>query len=254
MYKSWYNHFISMHREIPAGSHLSPTNDATFILQPPPNCQIVQILVYLDEGTNSAGILVDPIYWNLLDDQNKLALYFHEMIYKTWRDADGNYSNTDNVRKYVGALFASNPFPAKTSQVRLSEKALSCKTVGDNKNENTAHFYITPVAGHHEGLDARSTIYFEWLGNFGKFEAPVEYSGTTFIDYKYFENHIQQNLIGGPIQINSIFNGFKLYLGTKGNCGLGYSDSSCKFHLVQTNTDGTELSRPFVCEKVIPIQ
>ena len=253
MWKTNYqNSFEAFMRKIPAGSHLTPTDDATIILQPPPNCQIVQVLVYLDEGTSTNGILVDAELWNLLDDQNKLAFYFHETTYKMWRDGDPGYRNTDVIRKYVGALFSIDSFPSPVAKVRLADHALDCTT--DAPDRNNAHFYVTQITVDPDRPDVpHSKVYFDRLGAFGKFEGgTVEYSGVTDIPYGYFTGGSALGIFATGIQINSIFKGFSLYIsaGPRDQC----SDEGCGSFVEQKNADGSKTKQAFTCRPFIPVK
>ncbi len=241
MWNSWYHDdFLSRLNRIPSGTRLNPTNDTTLILQPPPNCKVVQVLVYIDEGADSGRILADGEFWDLLDDENKYAYYFHETIYKRFRDSYENYQSSDIVRKYVGALFSTDAFPSKSAKVRQFDKALECETTG-SANGNEALFYVTEIKDQQQQFPVpKSNVYFWWLGDFGKFAAPVEYSGTTQISYETLAGVDTGGITADHIQINSIFNGFKVTI-------------TSDFHLEQRNSDGSLLRQPFTCKPITPI-
>ncbi len=96
------------------------------------SCDLEQAAIYFD----STDVLrINQDIWNGMDSLNKVALYAHETIYRTYRRSGENSSK--NVRKLVGRLFAAAPLPPTLAGV--PEGAQSCWT-GDGQT----HFYYYP--------------------------------------------------------------------------------------------------------------
>jgi hypothetical protein len=139
--QSQYESFVSSLRAIPAGTHLTLSNDnGGLILQPPKGCQLVQVLYYADENDESGQVLVDSDYWNLLSPQSRLAFYFHETIYKSLRFAIEQSST--RTRRIVGMLLDSKPFPGPAVGLQGLESAQYCYASADSDADIS--FYAVP--------------------------------------------------------------------------------------------------------------
>jgi hypothetical protein len=247
----YQNGFVSLMKFIPTGARIRPTPDATIILDPPSNCQIVQVLVYLDEGIGAGSIAVDKEYWDLLDDQNRLAFFLHERDYKGRRDFTDT-KTSDFIRKYIGALFATATFPSWAGALRHEKEVLKCTTSLDGSvDENTAVFYIAEIENPSEGLVPRTTFYFDQFGQFGKRNGPVEYKAENYTSMKFFEGENGEGSLGTDLIVNSILGGEHLGLEANPQC-VPVNSSNCFYDwsLVKKMKDGSFLKERFTCENV----
>lgn len=96
---------VSRFQDIPTGTRLSLTNDATLPILPS-HCQVVQIAVYAKDGT----IHRDSEYWSKLNVVEQAALIVHEWIYHRARQYGA--LDSDESRKVLGHIFSGhNPEP-----------------------------------------------------------------------------------------------------------------------------------------------
>lgn len=255
-----YQHeFIRIMRFIPSGSRLRPTEDATIILDPPSNCKIIQVLVYLDEGTGSSGILVDKEYWDLVDDQNRLALFLHERDYKSVRSYS-QIDNTDSIRKYVGATFSSAPYPSPYKNVRKADSVLYCQTQANHPTTdyNPVLFYVIPIEDLPEdGIHPSTQLFFEHFGNFGNKKGPVEYMAFSIFGFEKFAGEVGPGNGGGGeiLFADSILGGNRIEIRVRTNCPTGQTDlCPVKITLHKNKSDGSSLDEEVSCKKVTTIK
>lgn len=252
------DYFVRKMKFIPKGSRLRSTDDATLILDPPPSCKIVQVIVYVDEGPDVGTILVDKEYWDLLDAQNKLAFYFHENMYKAYRDFR-NERNSDAIRKWAAALFSTVPFPSRNGEVRKAKTALRCQTESQphqgSPYETNARFFVTPIENSNEYY-AQTKLYFQYLGNFGRMRAPVEHKAISSVVYNSFlgiKSH-PDDLRGNTtvLKINSIVGGLELAIIEERKC-IG-TTGCVDLYLAQRFDDGRVLKEKISCKEIKVIQ
>lgn len=240
-------------RFITEGTRIRPTEDATIILDPPAHCKIVQILVYLDEGSGTGGILADREYWNLLDDQNKLALALHETDYKAYRHYLGVRSS-DSIRKYIGAIFSTDHAPNQIEAVRSAKDALRCESKPERSDWVPTLFYVTSIEGEPGRVSfPKSLLHFIDISpGFGSKFGPVEYKASSMFDLGKFVNEPGDGAYAGSeiLEINSILGGIKIELEASTPC------SSCErpisFKLIKREPTGSAYEEPISCKRIQP--
>jgi hypothetical protein len=141
--KGYYDQdFVSKFQPIPSGSRLTLSGDTGgLILQPPPNCQIVQVLYYADDNFDAGKILVDQEYWSLLSPQSQIAFYLHETLYKHLRIS--GESNSSRVRKVVGLILNQDAYPGVYSELYGKSESQFCYAE-DPSGRGDILFYAVP--------------------------------------------------------------------------------------------------------------
>ena len=87
---------------------------------------------------------MDKKYWDLLSPQNKLALFFHETIYKEMRN--NGEKTSQRVRKIVAKLVSDEIFPSQTLIAGLSpvgkpsHETIYCKTTFEREAGETRQY------------------------------------------------------------------------------------------------------------------
>lgn len=132
---------------IPVGSHLDPVDDAGKVGVFPSDCTLVQVVNFLDQagGEFSGKILVDRQYWNLLTPQDQIAFLLHEWIYRALR----NYGEltSERVRKIVGRLISSLPYPDQYEPLLNVPEALHCGNASGDESGQGLSFHVIPAEG-----------------------------------------------------------------------------------------------------------
>lgn len=160
-----YEAFVASLNPIPLGATLPLTNDGPSIIIPPPGCRVVQIISFLDEGQGSGRALVDKALWDLLDAQNKLALYFHETTYRKARE-DGE-SRAGRAKKFIGTLFADRALPLMHIYNESAGKSVRCE--GTDPGNHVVIFEVYDSPGTQDS-------YFGFYPMFGS---------TVLVDYSF---------------------------------------------------------------------
>lgn len=132
---------------------LPPSNDAT-MPKIPPTCKFVQIALANPNGT----ILLDPKYWNQMDDKNKAGLILHESIYATMRDSGDRSS--DITRHFIAMLFSRTPpFPRFFDAPKTGVKY--CNTRGSMGTDIISFYY------YYSPFEKGFVMNFNQMGNAG---------------------------------------------------------------------------------------
>ena len=107
-------------RFLPLGSGLVPILDSDNIETMQPNCSLVQLARY----ENNGDIYVNSDIWSHLNDTNRAALYAHEAVYAELRIF--GEINSRRTRLAVGAAFSGKDFKSVIDGVPFSAGIETC--------------------------------------------------------------------------------------------------------------------------------
>ncbi len=133
--KYLHKNIINKFKEIPTGTHLPISQDATLPTLPP-NCSFVQIAFYSDTEN---VIYLDNQLWNQLDSFNKAALVLHESYYHAARELKAKTSN--DTRRLIGLAMSSELPEPILKPFWGDKKYLSC-SVGDSNLKNDEYYQL----------------------------------------------------------------------------------------------------------------
>jgi hypothetical protein len=135
--------FFNLISDVPVGTSIPPTTDAT-LPSIPSSCNFVQIILY-DDSTNV--IHRNPTLWSNLSIRDQTALILHELIYKEGRE-DFGATTSDDVRRLVGVLMSATP-PDPMYEGYFNNKVLSCvfAKYGQNDPSSQLDMYDDTVNG-----------------------------------------------------------------------------------------------------------
>jgi hypothetical protein len=146
---------ISLIQDIPTGTTLPSTNDATLpVLEA--GCSVVQIAVY-DDAANI--IKRNLTLWNQLSIADQTALLLHESLYKDAREM--NAKTSDDTRRIIGLTLSDQVLDAELKPI-LGKPHLGCFSFDSAGNHFGAGFYV--VADFQQGTPGVS-LYFQFLNN-----------------------------------------------------------------------------------------
>lgn len=180
-----HDNYLFAHRKfeaslnfLPAGARLRYTPDAGEAVVPPPNCSLVQVITYMDEGAETGSILVDQEYWNMITPQDRVAFFLHEFIYKSLRVF--GEKNSARVRKMTGRLISTEIYTGILEPVRRAKKALECfnNAPKERDADYPLHFYLVP--GKNERGEDGTTLVFDTIGRRGMLATTTAFSSLTF--------------------------------------------------------------------------
>ena len=111
-----HQNFLKRVRFLSYGQHLKPVNDAYEPIVEA-GCETVQAAVMYDESL----ILIDQTYWDMMDNLNRAALIYHEIMYYVAR-LEGGEKDSIATRKLIGMLFSKNPPRPRADGVPTDQK------------------------------------------------------------------------------------------------------------------------------------
>ncbi len=156
MFEELQKSIIDKFNNIPTGTHLLETQDAT-ISNLPKDCKIVQIAVYDDKADI---IYRDSEYWNMMPVVDQAGLIIHEWIYKRARSYGS--INSDETRKVIGQIFSGhNPEPLFAPLWNATNKMECFAGIEGTNHEIFEYFGIEEVQNNRKGI----ALYFRTFKN-----------------------------------------------------------------------------------------
>jgi len=133
--KEMQQSIIEKFNDIPKGTRLQPTSDAT-MPNIPVECSFVQIAVYDDQAQK---IFLDREYWDQMSVLDQSALILHEWIYRRAR-LSGSVTS-DETRKVIGQIFSGyNPEPL-LSPIWNANKKIWCGAGIEGTDQEVFEFF-----------------------------------------------------------------------------------------------------------------
>lgn len=153
---------MAQFRDIPAGTSIPPSADAT-LPKLPPGCSFVQIAFYED----SKGIIQrDRALWDRLSPRDQAALVLHETIFL--RARIGGEATSDDARRLVGLLLSDRKLEPMSEPEWSAPRYIGCNTTGIKPQDHPLFEKFEIYDQVHNG-QAGIRVEFSDYGNVGAF-------------------------------------------------------------------------------------
>ena len=121
---------------LPKGNRLEPTDDSLHAVAPS-LCKIEQLAVF---SIRQGKLIIDQEIFDKLDETNKAALFFHELVYRYLRRSAGE-SDSFYTRQIVSYYFANENITPLMAD--LPEKTYECIDINqDGKNNGRMSVFV----------------------------------------------------------------------------------------------------------------